>query len=405
LRLQQLAQWMKEQGLLNAAVQERILRLQEQIQAQIDWPGAVCARLSGLPMSQALVVSAQKGLVAKVTDDDALLQASQLPALEEALGKGLLGQRKKILRSAIAVSIKALEREAGRTLSMRRRDLAEQMLELRGLRGKNSDVIKHMRKRIEHEHAEFAGCGARLHAVRSVHDVLLANAVQLLSLSTLKAELAGLTTALRQPGIKLGLKKTYGQTFSSLQQALRQAHVLTAEAHTMLDSSFRQINAAFGFSLQVAQAPGMTQHAQDLELIERSHLQYLSLGNVIRLTQPGFSDRLVRALSSRLRVVFESALAEVELWNKSACAQLDAQIRERRHGFSRRIEAIGRIEQAASTLDERLAELDEQHLRLPGLQARLAELTSQLLDMKPLPFAMAAPQTQAMDPANANLTE
>ena len=39
----------------------------------------------------------------------------------------------------------------------------------------------------------------------------------------------------------------------------------------------------------------------------------------------------------------EAALAEVELWNKTAASQLDSQLRDRRRNFSRRLEAgVGR---------------------------------------------------------------
>ena len=377
----------------------------EQVQAQIDRQTASSAEILGLQSSQVLAVSAQKGLVAKVMHDDALLQASQLPSLEAALAKGLMGQRQKILRAAAAAGIQELKSEAARALNMRRRDQTEQVLELRGLRGKNSAVIQQMRKRIEHEQAEFSGSSARLHAIRSVHNALLGDVVRLLGMPTLKAELAGLTAALKQPGIKLRLKKTYGETFSSMRQVLHQAQTVTAEIQVMLDSAFRQINAEFGFSLQAGRAPDMTQYVQDLELIERSHLQYLGLGNVLRLAQAGFSDRLVRALSSRLRMVFESALGEVEQWNRSASAQLDTQMCERRHGFSRRLDAIDRIEQAAATLDERIAELEEQELRLRALETRLGDLTLPLLDVESLPFAFQAPRDQAIDAAGAALAE
>lgn len=363
----------------------------EQVQAQVDRQRATSAEILGLPLSQVIPVSAQKGLVAKVTGDQALLQSSQLPALERALGRGVMGQRQKILRTAVAAGIGELKNEAGRALNMRRRDQAEQMLELRGLKGKNISVIKHMRNRIEQEQAEFDSSGAKIHAVRSVHGVLLGDLVNLLSVPTLKAELVELTTALKQPGIKLRLKKTYGQTFSRLREGLQKGQVLTGEIESMLESAFRQINAEFGFSLQVPQAPDMARWVQDLDLIERSHLQYLSLGNVIRLAQADFSERLVRALSNRLRVVFESALGEVELWNKSASAQLDAQLRERRRNFARRLEAVERIQQAASSLDERITEIDDQEIRLKGLEAKLAELTARLLDLRPLPFASQEP--------------
>jgi hypothetical protein len=108
-------------------------------------------------------------------------------------------------------------------------------------------------------------------------------------------------------------------------------------------------------------------------------MQYLSVTNALRLAQPEFADRLVRALATRLRVVYESALGEVELWNKSAAAQLDAQLRERRRNFSRRLEAIERIQQAASGLDERIAEIEQQEVAIDQLDLKLAELTDHLV--------------------------
>ncbi len=350
----------------------------EQVQAQIERQRASSADILGLPESQVIPVSAQKGLVAKVTGDKQLLAASRLPKLEEALADGVMGQRQRILRSAVAGGIAELRVEAGRAIHIRRRDLAEQMDELRGLRGKNASVIKHMRGRIEQEQAEFDTSGAKIHAVRSVHLKLLREVFNLLSTPTLKGELAELTTALKQPGIKLGVKKAYGQTFSRLREALQKAEVTSSEIHAMLMASFKQLNAEFGFSLQAPKAPELVRFGHDLELIESSHLQYLGVTNVLKLSQPDFSERLVRALSTRLRVVFESALGEVELWNKSAASQLDAQLRERRRNFGRRIEAIERIQSAASGLDERIGEIDEQERAITALDNKLTELTSHL---------------------------
>jgi hypothetical protein len=67
------------------------------------------------------------------------------------------------------------------------------------------------------------------------------------------------------------------------------------------------------------------------------------------------------------------------LWSKSAAAQLDAQLRERRRNFSRRLEAIDRIQQAAGGLDERIAEINEQFRALAQLDAKLLELTAYLI--------------------------
>ena len=350
----------------------------QQVQAQIERQRTSSANILGLPVEQVIPVSAQKGLVAKVTRDDALLETSCLPNLELALAEGIMGKRQRILRTAVAGGIAELRVEAGRSIHVRRRDLAEQMDELRGLKGKNASVIKHMRTRIEHEQTEFDSSGAKIHAVRSVHLKLLREVFNLLGTPTLKTELVELTFTLKQSGIKFGVKKAYGQTFSRLREALQKAESTSGEIHNMLMASFKQLNAEFGFSLQAPKAPELTRYQTDLDQIERSHLQYLGVTNIIKLSQPDFSERLVRALSTRLRVVYESALGEVELWNKSAAAQLDAQLRERRRTFGRRIEAIERIQNAASGLDERIGEIDVQETELNALDAKLTELTSHL---------------------------
>ena len=364
-----------------------------QIQAQIDRQRASSAEILGLPVAQVIPVSAQKGLVAKVTGDDKLLQASCLPGLELALAQGVMGQRQKILRSAVAAGIVELRAEAGRVIHIRRRDLAEQMIELRGLRGKNDSVIKHMRSRIEQEQVEFNASGAKIQAVRSIHLKLLREVFHLLGTPTLKTELAELTHALKQPGIKLGVKKAYGQTFARLREGLQKAQTTSADIQRMLGGSFKQLNAEFGFSLQAPKEPEMGRFMADLEQIERSHLQYLGVANILKLAQPEFSERLVRALATRLRVVYETALGEVELWNKSAASQLDAQLKERRRNFSRRIEAIERIQQAATGLDERIAEIAAHERALDELDSKLDELTDQLVHAPASPHdpALAAP--------------
>jgi hypothetical protein len=284
--------------------------------------------------------------------------------------------------------------EAARSINIRRRDLAEQMIELRGLRGKNTSVIKHMRARIEQEQGDFDISGARIHAVRSVHLKLLREVFHLLGTATLKTEMAELTAALRQPGIKLGVRKAYASTFRRLREGLRKAQTSSAEIQSMLTGTFRQLNAEYGFSLQAPREPDLERFGRDLELVERSHNQYMGVSNTFRLAQPEFADRLVRALATRLRVVYESALGEVELWNKSAAAQLDAQLRERRRNFGRRLEAIERIQEAASGLDDRIGEIEAQEVAIDQLDAKLTELTNHLVSIPASGSASAEPALQ-----------
>lgn len=360
-----------------------------QIDAQIQRQRKGAAELLGVPLPQVLPVSAQKGLQAKIRRDVPLLQASRLPALEAVLGEGLLGKREKMLRLAVDAGIAALQAEAARILKVRQRDLSEQALELQGLRGKNVSVIRHMRSRIEQEQTEFEGSNARILALRSVQGKLLREVYAVLGSTALKADMGRLASALKRPGIKFNVRKVYGETFDSLRNNLREVQATTAEIQSMLHATFRQLNAEHGFALQAPAEPDLLGFEQQLSQIERSHIHYLGIGNLLKLAQPDFCDKLVRALASRLRVVNEAAMTEVERWSKGAGAQLDAQLKERRRNFTKRIEAVERIQGAAGNLDERLAELAAQESGLTELHVRLREFTG-LLTSNEAPTAAAA---------------
>ena len=350
-----------------------------QVQAQIERQKDSTAEILGVSRQQVIPISAQKGLVAKVTNDAALLKMSCLSLLEDALSQGIMGQRQKMLGAAIFSGIADLQAEIGRVIHIRRRDLTEQLMELEGLQGKNSAVIKNMRSRISQEQAEFDLGGAKIHAVRSVHLKLLREVFSLLGPTALKREMSQLTRLLQQKGIKMGVGRAYGDTFEHLRNNLQQVQAISTEIQVMLAATFRQLNGEHGFSLLTPTEPSLVDHLHDLDLVERSHLQYLSLGNTLRLAQPEFADRLVRALSTRLRTIHEAALGDIELWSKAAAAQLDVQLRERRRNFSRRLEAIDRIQQASGGLGERIGEIEEQKSNLNQLNAKLSELTDHLI--------------------------
>jgi hypothetical protein len=333
-----------------------------------------------VPLHNVLGVSAQKALVAKVTQDAALLAASQLSSLEQALAEGIIGQRQAILRTAVVSAVAELRGEASRMLVIRRRDLAEQAMELRGLGGKNAGVIRHLKSRIDQERQEFEQSGSKIHAVKSVHMRLLKDVFRMLGGKTLADEMSQLLDALDKTGIKFGVKRAYEETFERLRLGFDNVQTSTTEIQTMLTASFRQMNAEFGFTLQPPPELDLGRFKTELEGIERSHYQYVGVGNALKLARADTANRLVRALKSRLRIVYETALSELEMWSKSATSQLDAQLLERHRNYSRRLDAVERVQSAAGDLSERLAEIDSAQKVLQDQDEKLLVLTTDLLN-------------------------
>jgi hypothetical protein len=82
--------------------------------------------------------------------------------------------------------------------------------------------------------------------------------------------------------------------------------------------------------------------------------------------------------------VFENASSEVELWNKTASAQLEAQLRDRLRGFRHRREALERVQTAAGDLETRISELEQQDRYSQTLLANANELIGALREQASL---------------------
>jgi len=368
----------------SAAVQEQIWHQCERSASILD-----------IPVSRVIAVSAQKGLVAKIQANDALLQSSHLPELEHVLVHDIIGQRRHLLQQAVAQGVAELVARVTQVIQTRSRDLTEQIQELEGLRGKNAAVIRHMRLRIEQEQHDFESGSGRIQAVRTVHLKLLHEMYAAVGQVQVRQQVAELIARLKEPGLKIGVRRTYAQTFDGLRGLLTRAAQLSQEIGAMIQASFVQLNTELGFSLQAPPAPDLSRQLQELSQVEQSHVQYLGLGQTFKLANPEFCERLGRALLSRLRIVYESAATDLELWNKSAASQLDGQLRDRRSNFTRRVEAVSRIQDAAGGLDDRVNELSAQLGSYAGIRADLVQSTRSMLH--PVPADGHVPSDQAED--------
>lgn len=350
----------------------------EKIQAQLLKQCHNSAEMLDFPLDKVIPVSAQKGLVAKIKNDQHLLALSGLPDLENILNENMVQRRRKMLHSVVSVGVNNLKHDIAKIFQIKRRDLEDQAAELRSLRGKNATVIQSMRSRIESEQRDFDAGGTKIHALKAVHAKSVKDIYDVLSVHSLKRDLYHLSTALQQKGLKLGVKTIYSETFLKIREHLHQVQSGGVELQQMLDATFRQLNADFGFSLQVAPPPTIDSYLRDLAAIEQSHIQYLGVGHFFKLAQKDFSDRLVRALGMRLRAIYESVANELEIWSRAATAQLDSQLRDRHTSFGRRIDAVDRIQSAAGGLIERLTEIEGVERQLLEQEKRLHEIMVQL---------------------------
>ncbi len=336
------------------------------------------AQVLNIATSRVFPLSARQALAARVLRDEEGLQASRLPALEAALAEQLMPQRRAVLSQSLVEVSRYIENLVVRRLSESRRQLAEQTLELRGLRGKSGEKVGRILARVRSDVAEFEMCTGGLQAVRTVHSRLLKDMQWGLSSDRLREELLTLQRAFGISVIKWGAKKSFAEMCMRLRERVTAAQVQSAEIREMLAASFLRLNAEYGFALMLPEGVALERYQADLDQIESGYVRYLGLSQSYRLAQPRFFEQFCQMLLSKLRVVFEAASAELELWNKNATVQVETQLRQRRLDFRSRYATLERIQSATGELETRLNEVEATDAGLQEKLGRVRELTRAL---------------------------
>jgi hypothetical protein len=347
------------------------LQTPAEVEQQIELQVALTADTLGLPKQRVFALSARNALAARVKADVPSLLQSRLPDLEAALAGELLPRQRELLHATVQVGVQGLKQHAERRITDRRRQIAEQLLELRGLRGKSGARVQLMLQRLDAEMLEFETCTQRMVALRAVHAKQLRAVLAQLSSDVVRREVAGMTSGSGKLAFALRAEAAFGTMVKRLRAHLGLALEQAQEMHQMWVAGTEQLNTQFGFALAVEPLPDGQSCRRELAQVERNTSRYLSLTQSWRLALPGFAEQFRRLLTSRLRVAVEAAASEFELWSKGATGQWDVQLRERREVLRRRRVALERMSVAAGELEERIAEVQAQEAELDELHARV----------------------------------
>ena len=303
---------------------------------------------------------------------------------------GLTEQRvRTALKRLVDETVSQVQRHAAQQVGNIRRELAEETMELRSLRGKSNGRLQQVIQRVEQDAADFENCLPRLMALRGVHAKLLATTLDSLSAQHLNTELDQMQTDIKASVLNLGARKALAATFTRLRERITQAcrHVL--ETREMFSGSFARLNAEFGFGLMLVPGADMGRYVEDLDPIERRFMQNLAVGKSLHIVKPGFAEQFVRLLNVKLNLVWDNARIDVARWNRAMSIHMEMQLRERRRGFDKRSESLARIRGAADELEVRIAEIERQDLHVQ----------QQLVQLNALAHALAARAASGHAPA------
>ena len=354
------------------------LRTENEIQQQIDRQVADVAQTLSLTTQQVFPISAQKGLVGKVNRDAALLVKSRLPQLETALSDELIPSKQEIVRGQLVSELAELTASKQALLATRSRNVVEQLVELKSLRGKNHTIVEHMMKRVDLEKKEFDESLLKLQGTRAVFTRLSTEVFTSLGMNILKGEIRKAQDAMEKSRFSVGLRAAVKDFFVQVQNNLALSGRKTDEISEMMAVMYRKFSAEHGLVLSAPMPFSLDKYRKELDMIEAVYHKQFGAAAIMTTPQMALMEKFFDSIASRVKQSFLQANRDVEAWLKVVMAPLEAQIWEHKAQLKKRRQSIERIHMATESLEEKVAALEKIQAESNEQKNRLAMLEFEL---------------------------
>jgi hypothetical protein len=354
------------------------LRTPAEVEKQIAGQVSNVAHTLGLAQQQVFPVSAQKGLVGKINHDARLLAKSRLPELEMALSSELIPAKQDIIRAQLEIDINELTASRHALLSSRTRNVVEQLIELKSLRGKNQNIVAHMMKRIDMEKQEFDGSLLKLQGTRAVFARLSIEVFTNLGMDVLKQEIAKARKAMDKSMFSSGMREAVKNFFGHVQNNLIMSGEKIDEISEMMTVMYRKFSTEHGLALSTPMPFSLEKYRKEIAMIERVYQKQFGTAALVTTPQVVLMQKFFDSIASRVKQSFLLANRDVEAWLKVVMAPLEAQIGEHKAQLKRRKQSIERIHVASGGLEEKVVALEQMQSELDVQKRTLTALETEL---------------------------
>jgi len=369
------------------------LRTSDEVERQIARQVSDVAATLDLHERQVFPVSAQKGLVGKINRDEPLLEKSRLPQLEAALSDELLPSRQGIIRAQLNTEIGDLTAGKQALLSARARNVVEQLLELKSLRGKNQNVVTHMMKRVDIEKQEFDNSLMKLQGTRAVFTRLSAEVFSTLGMDVLRDEIEKTRQAMVGSMFSASMRDAVRHFLNQVRSHLLRSGKKTDEIVEMMTVMYRKFSTEHGMALSTPMPFSLNKYLEEVAMIERVYQKQFGTGALMTTPQVVLMQKFFDSIASRVKQSLLLANRDVEAWLKVVMAPLESQIREHKGQLKRRRQSLERIHEATQGLEEKVNALEQMQAELETQKKSLSALEAELMHAvlnQPASFKAAA---------------
>ena len=347
------------------------IKNQGQIDATIDSQCKETARMLGIDPASVFPVSAQKALLAKIRQDDELLERSRLPVLERFLSDNVVPAKQAIVSSNVIERAGAVIEDTRNTLKMRMQGMQKQLEELRGLDSTNADVLQHLVRKTREKQAAFNKKTEHFQSSRRVlaqQSKVIMDALNLTAFDKMiAASRKDMEGSWSTGGLKKGMQIFFDNMRDTMQVVARQADqtYLVVQA---IYNKFQEDGGSLGVSPKMFSVKKYTEEFNKLY----EEAEKFRNSPVTTMTEQSFVvKKFFISLGSHARVIISKANQDVDNWLKEIMQPLIKQVNESKQQLEQQLETLNKINDSKDSVETKLKEIQGFYA---ALEAQIKEL-------------------------------
>jgi len=375
------------------------IRGQEEIAHHVSRQVAQVSDALRVHANRVLPVSAQKGLVAHVIDDDQLLERSGIAALEEALLSELIPARHRIILETVRDGVRTLIEDTRTSVRSRLEDVIGQLAELESARGQRRSASEALLQQVQGEKLDFERGLAHLQTLRTLFADRSNALFTELSLDALDAEARRTLSGMAQSYFTAGMLQAMRGYFDVVRSRIETAGAIVDDLHDIIGRMQEEYEQHGGMELAPVREHSLHRFVREVDQIERVYVtRFDTLSTILTQEQVALTRRFFRTLATQIKRIFVIANHDATQWLRNGLRPLERQIRDRQAILREKLGAVKRIHADVDSLKSRVASLEDAKRELDRqskhLQSILDETERELLWM-PWAFGQSGPADQA----------
>lgn len=334
------------------------------------------AKTLGISPDLVFPVSAHKGLLGKVKENQTLLAKSGISSIESMLSNAVLPEKQTIIRDRVVSEVGTMVQSTQDIIQGRHNSIQEQLNELQGIGNKNEVMINHLIKTTHAENIAYKMRVDNYYTSRNLLNSKIKEILEYVDLKVLDKVIDDARNEMQGSWTTAGLRKSMMFFFDNMMQIMSQVSHIGEQGNEVVKASYRRFHEEYGLpNIRPVLFPSKVYEQRMERLLKRSE-DYRTSSTMTMTEQSFVIKRFFVSVVSHARDVFYKANEEAKLWSKSALAPIATEIKERKRVMDKRLNNLNRVKDSKETLESKLTELVDEGRELEKQLAELDEINN-----------------------------